>query len=167
MNGNCHFVFASSVATSVAIVGSKTGLLVDEQTITLLISTALIGGIFPDIDNPKSNMGQLSRPVSTLIEKLSKPFGKVGKNHRGVFHDPILYIAGLLFCFYNFTPLIGFFVGALSHLFLDMFNPSGIRVLGVKFLRIAKIPSSSKEGVVITWIMSILCILSSILYMYF
>ncbi len=151
MNGNCHFVFGASVGASVSLMCG-----LSSAETTLLISTCLIGAIFPDIDNPTSNMGQLSKPISTVIGKVGRVFGKSGKNHRGIFHDPFFYIIGAYLSYLYFPPLLGFFLGAFTHLFLDMFNPSGIRFLGVKFLRLAKIPSGSKESVAFTWIATIL-----------
>lgn len=159
MNGNCHFVFAGAVGVSASLLFG-----LDETQTTLMIATSLIGGIFPDIDNPKSNMGQLSKPVSTIIGKIGNAIGKSGTHHRGIFHDPMLYAIGLIFTYLYFPPLIGFFIGAFSHLFLDMMNPSGIRLCGVKFLRLAKVPSGSKESVVLTWIFTFIVLGASIFY---
>lgn len=157
MNGNCHFVYGVAVATALSLNIDKLStfipaLTVSPENVTLLIFGGLLGGIFPDIDNPTSYVGKLSSPLSNGIGKISEVTGKTGFNHRGIFHDPIIYLIGLFLCCKYFSPLIGFFVGCLSHLLLDMFNPIGIPFLfGIKRLRLAKIPSASKEGIVFTW----------------
>ena len=143
MNGNCHFVYGASVATALSMNMDKLSaiiptLAVSPENITLLIFGGLIGGIFPDLDNPTSYVGKLSSPLS---------------KHRGILHDPLVYLVGLFLCCQHFTPLIGFFIGCLSHLFLDMFNPAGVPFLfGVKHLHLMKIPSGSRESVIFTWL---------------
>ena len=89
-------------------------------------------------------MGQLAAPVSTVIGAINKKLGKVGSNHRGILHDPITYTIGLVLCYFFFTPMIGFFLGCMSHLFLDLFNGKGISL--------ARIDGSSTAGVVFTWV---------------
>ena len=158
MNGNCHFVFGAALGTALAVnVGAISSVLENvtatPETATLLVLGGLIGGIFPDIDNPKSYVGKLAAPVSTAIGKVGKATGKVGKQHRGILHDPAVYIAGLILCYLYFPPLVGFFVGCLSHTFLDMFNPMGVPFLfGVSHLHLGKIPSGSKASVIFTWV---------------
>jgi membrane-bound metal-dependent hydrolase YbcI (DUF457 family) len=50
-------------------------------------------------------------------------------------------------------PLTGLFIGCLTHVFLDMFNPAGVPfMLGTKHLHLGKIYSGSKESVIFTWI---------------
>lgn len=165
MNGNCHFIFGASVGTAAAM---NTELLstylpnitAAPETATLFVLGGLIGGIFPDIDNPTSYFGKLTVPVSEWIGGIGKAFGKEREHHRGVFHDAAIYIAGLILSYLFFTPLIGFFAGCLSHIYLDMFNPSGIPFLfGVKHLHLGKIPSGSKGSVIFTWVSAIAVLL--------
>lgn len=157
MNGNCHFVYGASVGSMVAMnldkVASVTLINNSPETAALFIMGGLLGGIFPDIDNPSSYMGKLSAPVSTIIGKINKLTGKVGSNHRGILHDPIVYIVGLILSYFFMMPLIGFFVGCLSHLFLDMFNPKGIPCAFIKKISLAKIESGSIASVIFTWVM--------------
>lgn len=158
MNGNCHFVYGAALGTALALnVGAISSALENisptPETATLLVLGGLIGGIFPDIDNPNSYVGKLTSPISGFLGKLGKTAGKTGKNHRGILHDPAVYIVGLILCYFYFTPLIGFFVGCLSHMFLDMFNPMGVPFLfGVTRLHLGSIPSGSKSGVIFTWV---------------
>lgn len=156
MNGNCHFVFGASVGSMLAlnmhnISNVLPNIVESPETATLFILGGLIGGIFPDIDNPTSFMGQLSSPISTIIGKINKILGKVGSNHRGILHDPLLYMSGLVLSYLYFAPLVGFFIGCLSHIFLDMFNPKGVPVLFVHRIRLGKINSGDPNSITFTW----------------
>lgn len=123
------------------------------STVTLLVLGGLIGGILPDIDNQGSYIGKLTAPLSTFIGSIQKVFGRTDSRHRGLLHDPIVYIIGLVLSYLYFTPLVGLFIGCLTHIFLDLFNPSGVPFLfGVKHLRLAKLNSGSKESIVFTWV---------------
>lgn len=174
MNGNCHFIFGACVGTAAAM---NTELLhfylpniaVTSETATLFVLGGLIGGIFPDIDNPTSYFGKLTAPLSKWIGNVSKVFRKSEERHRGIFHDAAVYIAGLIFSYLFFPPLIGFFIGCLSHIYLDMFNPSGIPFLfGIKHLHLGKIASGSKASIIFTWLSAVfvlvLGMLASFLY---
>lgn len=158
MNGNSHFVFGVSLGTAIAMNMNVIGevlpnLNASAETTTLFVLGGLIGGILPDIDNPTSYMGKLSAPVSTMFGTLGKMTGKTGSNHRGIMHDPTIYLIGLVLSYLYLPSLVGLFVGCLSHIFLDMFNPSGVPFLfGVKRLRLGKILSGSKTGVWFTWL---------------
>lgn len=169
MNGNCHFVFGAALGTSISvnielIASALPNIAHTPETVTLFIMGGVLGGIFPDIDNPTSYFGKLASPISKIFGSIGKATGKTGKNHRGIMHDPALYIACLLICYFYFSPLIGFFVGCLSHLFLDMFNPSGIPFLfGAAHLHLGKITSGSKGSIVFTWIMTVLVLAAGIL----
>lgn len=162
MNGNLHFVFAGACSSMVALNLDKItalGLNIDcnSATVTLLIMGGLIGGVFPDIDNPKSHMGQLSKPVSTVIGKISAAMGKKNEFHRGLCHDLALYTLGIILSYFYFPPLIGFFLGALSHLFLDAFNPMGVPVLlGAYILRLGRIYAKSKSATFFVWCTTLL-----------
>lgn len=141
------------------------GLNIDNNsaTVTLLIMGGLIGGIFPDIDNPKSSMGFLTKPVSTILGKFSELTGKTGVNHRGIFHDFTLYVAGLILSYLYFPPMLGFFLGGISHLILDAFNPMGVPILfGIRTLHLGKIYATSKAAIAFTWLMTFLVIAAGV-----
>ena len=157
MNGNCHFVYGAATGSMLALNVANIATVLPNvtatpETATLLVLGGLIGGIFPDIDNPSSHMGQLSAPVSTVIGAINKKMGKIGSNHRGILHDPFVYIAGLVLCYFFFPPMIGFFLGCLSHLFLDIFNGKGIPCGPIKRISIARIDGSSPAAIAITWV---------------
>lgn len=156
MNGNCHFLYGAAVGTAIAvnlnhIVTILPNVTATPETATLLIMGGLIGGIFPDIDNPSSHMGQLSAPVSTVIGAINSKVGKVGSNHRGILHDPTIYLLGLVLSYFFFAPMIGFFIGCLSHLFLDMFNPKGIPFLWFRRISLGKFKSGEMGSIIFTW----------------
>ena len=164
MNGNCHFIYGATIGSMVALNIDKISTVLPHitntsETATLFVLGGLIGGIFPDIDNPSSYMGKLSAPVSTVIGTINKKLGKVGANHRGILHDPIIYIIGLILSYIFLPALIGLFVGCISHLFLDMFNPKGIPFCFVKKVSIGKFDSGSISSVIFTWVNVFLCII--------
>ena len=157
MNGNCHFLFGAALSTAAVmnleqINSYLPNVTATPETATLLILGGLIGSIIPDIDSSTSYIGKLAHPISKYINKISKCFGKEKEYHRGILHDPTLYIAGLVLSYLYFPPVIGLFLGCLSHLFLDMFNPAGISLfLGASRLSVAGIKSGSKFSIAFTW----------------
>ena len=167
MNGNCHFVYGASIGSMIAYNLDKVSDILPNitntpETATLFIMGGLLGGIFPDIDNPSSFMGKLSAPVSTVIGAINKKIGKTGANHRGILHDPLIYLIGLVLSYLLLPSLIGFFIGCLTHLFLDLFNPKGIPFFLFRKIRLGHIESGSTESVIFTWILVILTILVGI-----
>lgn len=87
-----------------------------------IIISAIIGGLFPDIDWHTSKVGATVKPISRIINTL---FG-----HRTLFHSPILYILIYIAFTHNcptyYWLILPFVIGAGVHLFLDMFNRKGI-----------------------------------------
>jgi inner membrane protein len=82
---------------------------------------AALGGLFPDIDVPQSWIG---RKIGFLSNILNFFFG-----HRGFFHSVfagvlLSVLVWLLFGnWYHFT----FFIGYISHLFMDGLTKEGVR----------------------------------------
>jgi len=77
----------------------------------------LIGAAFPDIDHPKSRLGQMAWPFSVFFE------------HRGFFHSflGIALFTGLLFLISgSMLYSIAFLLGYASHIFADALNYKGI-----------------------------------------
>ena len=163
MDGNCHFIYGAAVGSALAMNLDKISTVLPNitntpETITLFVLGGLIGGIFPDIDNPSSHMGKLSAPISTVIGTINKKLGKIGANHRGILHDPLIYLVGLVLSYFFLPALVGLFIGCLSHLFLDMFNPKGIPVFIFKKVSIAHIDSGSSASVLFTWALVVISI---------
>lgn len=157
MNGNCHFVFGATVGSMIALnIDSISNILPNiantQETVVLFVMGGVLGGILPDIDNPSSHIGQLSIPISSIIGKINDLLGKKGANHRGILHDPTIYIIGLILSYMFCPALLGLFVGCLSHIFLDLFNPKGVPCLIFKRISLANIKSGSNASIIFTWI---------------
>ena len=156
MNGTCHLTFGTAVGSMVALnLNAVTSVLPNihnsAEMGTLFVLGGIIGSLLPDIDNPTSYIGKLCSPVSKMFGKVHKIQGKEEWQHRGIMHDGAIYLAGLILSYLYFTPLVGLFLGALTHLFLDMFNPAGIPFLfGVKHFHMGKIKSGEKGAVIFT-----------------
>ncbi len=174
MNGNCHLINGLTVSAMVSLnidfIANYTPIIITNKpaAIALIVMGGIIGSIFPDIDNINSNMGQLCKPFSTMINSIQMLFGKTGSNHRGIFHDIFLYVFGLFFSLLYTPYLTGFFIGGLSHIFLDSFNPSGVPyIFGIGKFRIAKVLSGSETSVKVSWLLAILMLVSGLsLFLY-
>ena len=97
-----------------------TSLGIEPNTTTLALSG--IGSLLPDIDTPKSALGRIF-PFSKIIEH------KYG--HRQITHSWIfIVIAIVLFSpfilFLGFLKYAGIIIGVISHIMIDMANPSGV-----------------------------------------
>ncbi len=170
MNGNCHFLYSASIISALCLNLDKIEKAFEgtafEQTfsatplpvtVTLLLMGGIVGGLFPDIDNPKSHIGQIAQPLSTIISKIGRKFYKTGGSwHRGMMHDPSIYLVGLYVSFLYFPPLIGFFIGCMSHVILDMFNPAGVPyAFGYRRLHLGNFRSGSTMSILFSWSLSI------------
>lgn len=115
-------IMAESLATKIPIV--------------IFLGTSLLGSLFPDIDHQGSYMGRRAKITSSIV---NKHFG-----HRGATHSPIamflftliLYVVSshLLRGYPAVLPVlqigfIGFYVGILSHIFLDSLTKTGTPLL--------------------------------------
>jgi inner membrane protein len=95
------------------------------QPINILVGILLftiLGSLFPDIDSPTSYVGRNAKIVSFFAK------------HRGIFHSIFpLIIINLGFAYFKlWFFLIGFSLGYLSHLFLDMFTKKGLEIYPFK-----------------------------------
>lgn len=85
----------------------------------LFLIIAIIASMMPDIDNPYSKIGKNIKLVGHLFM------------HRGFFHSLLaLFLFSYLFSLF-FSPFYttAFFIGYLSHLFLDSLTTKGIYLL--------------------------------------
>lgn len=97
-----------------------TSLGVEPNTTTLALSA--IGALLPDMDTPKSALGRIF-PFSKIIEE------KYG--HRQVTHSWIFIAISLVFFipfifFLGLLRYLGIIIGIISHIMIDMANPSGV-----------------------------------------
>lgn len=170
MNGNCHFLFSSSVGLALALNMDKLSAVLPNitpsaETATLFVLGGLVGGVFPDTDNPVSYVGKLTYPISKYLGKFSSDASKTKEynHHRGVLHDPSIYLVGLLVSYLFFSPLVGFFVGGITHIYLDLFNPSGVPfMLRRTHLHLGDMPSGSKKAKIFTWVNALIVLLIGI-----
>lgn len=127
LGGLCTGLMASAILTTLPITTDK--LIVDG----ILIGTAVVGSLLPDIDHTNSTIGKQHKIISKCTNVL---FG-----HRGITHAPLIYFAlfGMIFWFLNgidtllkpfiLAGIFGLFLGIMSHLFLDIITKSGIPIL--------------------------------------
>lgn len=160
MNGSCHFVYSLTVSSMVVMNLERISEVLPNiphspSMSTLIIIGGVLGGILPDMDNPKSSSYKITEPLSTIICKVGKRFGRGGKYHRGILHDPILYIVGLILSYLYFPPLLGVFLGGITHIYLDLFNPVGLPLFfGAIYISVADINSGSPNAAAFTYINS-------------
>ena len=97
-----------------------TSLGIEPNTTTLALSG--IGSLLPDIDTPKSALGRIF-PFSKIIEH------KYG--HRQITHSWIFIVLSIVIfspfiLFLGFLKYAGIIIGIISHIMIDMANPSGV-----------------------------------------
>jgi inner membrane protein len=108
-----HLAFAFLIA----IIALK---FLSPQNQLLFTFILLIGAAFPDIDHPKSRLGQMAWPFSVFFE------------HRGFFHSflGIALFTGLLFLISgSMLYSVAFLLGYASHIFADSLTVQGIMPL--------------------------------------
>ena len=180
MNYQCHRLGGISSATITAMYAYQTGmfdrysLYLDRYVeipfhphpytipLILLFMASLYASTLPDIDHPLSVPGRRHMALSEFINSHS--------GHRGITHYPItLLLIGLLMGFiWHYVPMsdwlsvgllwifIGFLVGYLSHIVLDIFNSAGIALFYPIWKRRVKIPTGLKvKKVRKGWIVSL------------
>lgn len=89
------------------------------EEITLFFLFAIMGTLFVDIDSKKSRLGRFVyfRPVQFVLK------------HRGPIHSLLMALfVSLLIAMVNKWAGFGFFVGYVSHLFLDCLSPKGVKL---------------------------------------
>ncbi|TCV99710.1 metal-dependent hydrolase [Biostraticola tofi] len=94
-----------------------------------ILAGGLLTCLLPDIDHPKSFLGQRLRWLSAPIARI---FG-----HRGFTHSLLAMMGGILLFTLQLTPAMiipldafhGMIVGYLSHIIADMLTPAGVPLL--------------------------------------
>lgn len=138
MNKPAHITagIATGLATSMYVIDDFSFSSTNIAVTVVLIASAFIGSVFPDIDHRGSYVGRKFKITSFI---LSKTIG-----HRGATHSPLVLflLSGLLMFIskigiinlnlpesllpYMYLAIGGFFLGSLSHLLLDALTPAGI-----------------------------------------
>lgn len=169
MNGNNHLVFGTAVSVSTILALEQISTILPKinptsETATLLVLGSIVGSLLPDIDNPTSHVGKLTIPISSVFKKLGKFAGRTKEKHRWLMHEPFGYILLLFYSYFYFPHILGLILGVISHLWLDLFNPSGIPILfGAKHIRLGKLKSGSKASEIFTWINAIFILVIGII----
>jgi len=93
-----------------------------------VVTAAVLGSLLPDIDHPKSMLGRVTRPVSTLVH--------ISVGHRTLTHSLVGLVGfGLLAYATTFnlgvdlSAVLAFILGYGSHILADMLNPAGVKLL--------------------------------------
>lgn len=121
MKYKAHTVGAVVLTLGIIDLNNKIGL---ELNPLYLIGGAVFGGLLPDIDHPKSLLGSVIQPVSTIIKET------IG--HRTLTHSFLFIVITCLFAsLFNISIGIGVGIGMLSHIILDLLTPE---TNGVAFL---------------------------------
>ena len=121
MNYKVHTIGAVASSCGVIYLSNQLGI---QSNPMFLISGAIIGGLIPDIDHPKSFLGNIVQPISIIIRETL--------GHRTLTHS-ILFalIVSTITAFINIPFAIGLGVGIFSHIILDLLTP---HTNGVAFL---------------------------------
>lgn len=86
---------------------------------TAEIAAVVVGSCLPDLDSPQAFIGRISGPIAPF---LNKKFG-----HRKFIHSLVLWLP-LIVLGWSFDLTYLVCLGAMSHLFLDLFNRSGVEL---------------------------------------
>lgn len=121
MKYKAHTVGAVSLACGIIYLNKKSGV---ELSSLIFIGGAVLGGLLPDIDHPKSFLGNVIVPLSAII--------KATVGHRTLTHSLLFTaIIGMMISIFNITLGFGIAVGMISHIVLDLLTPKS---KGVAFL---------------------------------
>lgn len=119
MTGKTHLAAGISLGCGLCLVAQPAPL-----AAVAVLGGATLSSLLPDIDTASSKLGHRIAPLAWILRIL---FG-----HRSVFHSLAFWAvtSGTIFLIFgNALFAISVFLGAGSHLLLDMLNPSGIELL--------------------------------------
>lgn len=127
MTAEGHLLFA--VASAIVAKRSELTPILGAADWWHLIPATLITSLFPDIDHPKSLLGQRLRWIAVPIARI---FG-----HRGFTHSLIAIVIGVILLSWQLNGtywlpadvLQGMILGYLSHIVADMLTPAGVPLL--------------------------------------
>lgn len=122
-------LFGTVTGAMIAVTLNELGK-IDTAGMFILTGFSILGSLLPDIDKQTTTLGQVVKPVSTILEKT------IG--HRTYTHDLVLNMILCVICFIKIPfndytwlfPLItGLWIGIFGHLFLDSLTANGLPVL--------------------------------------
>ena len=119
MTGSTHIAAGLAVGCGLCVIIQPSPVLA-----VVTVPIAAISSLLPDIDTASSKVGCRISLLAWLLKVL---FG-----HRQLFHSLTCWVAvSAAAWFFGAHPIIVFAIlcGSLSHLLLDMLNPSGVQLL--------------------------------------
>lgn len=127
MTAEGHVIFA--IATTIFAKKAAMTSVITEGDWWHILPAALLTSLVPDIDHPKSFLGQRLKWISYPIARLC--------GHRGFTHSLLAVLAGLMLLQLNIPTdwlfpadvLQGMVLGYLSHIVADMLTPAGVPLL--------------------------------------
>lgn len=118
MDGKTHMFGGLLITLPVLYISKKTNIPINYGEIVIC---SIIGSLLPDIDHPKSMLGSKVHPISDMINEF---FG-----HRTLTHSIcFVFIVYILTMFVSLNVSIGYSLGILSHIMLDLLTPSGVSI---------------------------------------
>lgn len=136
MTGKTHMVGGLALATASSLLfhvcepNSNTELVTWGITFA---TPAVVGSVALDIDHWNSTAANFN-----IFTKILSIFIRILCGHRGMLHSPffVILLTGLFGWVYSVFPIpwvgnmmTGFLIGCISHLILDLLNPSGLPLL--------------------------------------
>lgn len=134
MTGKTHFIGGLAVGFATSYVFNFDTTLVN---LGLWYGACGLGGLLPDIDHQHAPISKILFPISWAIRKKW--------SHRTMTHSLIfLFLIPLLLLVFtrNLYIIMGIFTGILSHLIMDMLNPTGVPLfypINKRKFRVAKV----------------------------
>lgn len=152
--------FAGGALLTLAVI-QHTDIAAPDQIVPFAVA-AMIGSVAPDIDHKNSFISNRLKPFGFLVRRTT--------THRGATHSPLIIFLFSLLMYYvvnlagfsdnSYVIATGFFIGAISHVLLDMLNTQGVPLLfpipKAKRFRIARIRTGGLIEKVIFIILTII-----------
>ncbi|MFC4355666.1 metal-dependent hydrolase [Chryseomicrobium palamuruense] len=121
--------FAGGALLTLAVI-QHTDIAAPDQIVPFAVA-AMIGSVAPDIDHKNSFISNRLKPFGFLVRRTT--------THRGATHSPLIIFLFSLLMYYGlelagfsssaYAIASGFFIGAISHVLLDMLNTQGVPLL--------------------------------------
>lgn len=157
MLGRTHLSAGILTGEIVVLASGKT----DTTSAIILIATAAVGSLLPDIDHPQSMLSSSNRISQNVSESISAVTQHRGFTHTLAFIALILFGLFLLinpYTAYTNTVLVGILAGFLSHMVLDTLNEKGIMwfwPLSAHHIHIMKIRTGSRWESFVRWLCNV------------
>ena len=114
-------VTAKTHLMAALLIGTLIAAVADVPNVLLFVGLVLVASLAPDLDNPESTLGGMTKPVSNFL--------RLTLGHRGFLHTiyMALSIPVLLYFLGYIYPAVAVGIGYLSHLMMDSITIFGIK----------------------------------------